>query len=90
MDVSRDSALIAMIQIDISGCSDQQFIHRAVHDLSTKDMPERMKDSRNFNSDGENQCLIQTLVENKLRIEQIEYEVKAEENKRSKPRERCD
>ena len=89
MNVSRDGALITMIQIDIAGCGNQQFVHGAVDEFPAENMPKRVQDSCDFNRDGEDHGLVQTLVESKLRVEQVQDEVKAEENKWTEPCKWC-
>lgn len=85
MDIARNKDLITVIQVYIAGGGDEQFIHRTVNHLAAQDMAERMQDGCNLNSDGKDERLIEAIGESELCVEQVDKEMKAEEDDWSQP-----
>ena len=90
MNIPWNGALVPMIQINIAGGGDQQFVHGTVDDLSTEDMAKRMEKGGDLHSDGEDHGLIQALARSRLGVEEIQEKVKAEENNWTQPGQRRD
>ena len=70
-----NAGLIAAIEVDIARGGDQQFIHCAMNQLAAQDMSKCMQNSGYLNRDGEEQCLLQSVSQAELAIQQIEQNV---------------
>src|SRR6266487_5292737 len=80
-----DDLLIAMINIDAARRSQEQFIYRTAHKLSTQDMTERVYQRTDFNTNHKDSYMIKSLYQVHSGFKYAKYRTQREEHDWTEP-----
>lgn len=90
MDIAGNLALVSMIDVDIAGGSDEQFVHGTVDQFAANDMTKSMNRSDQLHGNDKVNGLKQSLFKSEACAQEVKKEMQSEKDEGTKPRQRRD